>query len=251
MRGRAIPLSASRRFICDLMYFASAVPSIPVQRRMSLGPLVQGRRLGQDRPPWSAIFAKAFALLADEAPEFRRAYCKFPWPHLYEYPCTVASITVEREYRGENAVFAKRIKDPARTPLTDIAAAIRAAAADPVEKVSDFRRLLWISALPRPMRRLLWWLGLNMGRQRANYFGTFAVSVYSSLGAESLHPLSPLTATVNYGVIGANGAVDVRIIYDHRVLDGATVARGLARLEEILLTALLDELSVLPRRDAA
>jgi hypothetical protein len=85
-------------------------------------------------------------------------------------------------------------------------------------------------------------LSLNIGRQRPNYHGTFAVSVYSGLGAESLHPLSPLTATLNYGVIGSNGAVDVRIIYDHRVLDGATAARGLVRMEELLMTALLDEL---------
>jgi hypothetical protein len=250
MRGRAIPLSASRRFICDLMHFASKVPSIPVQRRLALGPLVQKRRLALQPPPWSAIFAKAFALLADEVPELRRAYCTFPWPHLYEYPCTVASITVERDYRGEKAVFAVRIKDPARAPLGDIAGAIRAAASGPIEEVGDFRRLLWLSSLPRPLRRLLWWLGLNIGRQRANYLGTFAVSVYSSLGAESLHPLSPLTATVNYGVIGANGAVDARIIYDHRVLDGATVARGLARMEELLLTVLLDELVAMQPRDA-
>ena len=242
MRGRTIPLSAMRRFICDLMYFASQVPSIPVQRRMDLGTLAKGRGRLLDRPPWPAIFAKAFALMADEVPEFRRAYCKFPWPHLYEYPCTVGSVAVEREYRGEKVVFATRIKDPARAPLADIAAAIRAAASDPIEEQRDFRRMLWISNLPRPIRRLLWWLSLNIGRQRPNYHGTYAVSVYSGLGAESLHPLSPLTATLNYGVIGSNGAVDVRIIYDHRVLDGATVARGLVRMEELLMTVLLDEL---------
>jgi hypothetical protein len=251
MRGRAIPLSRPRRFIYDLLHFASQVPSVPVQRRMLISPLDQARRRNPNRPPWSAIFAKAFALLADEVPEFRRAYCKFPWPHLYEYPRTVASITVEREYCGEKAVFAVRIKDPARAPLTEIARAIHATASDPVEELPDLSRQLWISRLPRPVRRFLWWIGLNMGRQRANYFGTFAVSVYSSLGAESLHPLSPLTATLNYGPIGPNGNVDVRIIYDHRVLDGATVARGMARMEELLLTALRDELLALPRSDAA
>jgi hypothetical protein len=245
-----ISLSPARRFICDLMHFAGQVPSIPVQRRMALGVLVEARRQVPDRPAWSAIFAKAYALLADEVPAFRRAYCKFPWPHLYEYPRTVASITVERDYRGEKAVFGTRIKDPARAALPDVAAAIRAAVSEPIETVGDIRRLLWISGLPRPVRRLLWWLALNMGRQRANYLGTFGVSVYSSLGAESLHPLSPLTATVNYGVIEPSGAVDVRIIYDHRVLDGATVARGLARMEELLLTVLLDELTALARRAA-
>ncbi|MDP2296757.1 MAG: 2-oxo acid dehydrogenase subunit E2, partial [Pseudolabrys sp.] len=42
--------------------------------------------------------------------------------------------------------------------------------------------------------------------------------------------------------IDRDGNVNVRIIYDHRVLDGATVARALARLEEILNTEIVSEL---------
>ena len=73
------------------------------------------------------------------------------------------------------------------------------------------------------------------------------MSVYSALQAESLHPLSPITTLLNYGVIGPDGTVDVRIIYDHRVMDGATVARALARLEQILNSVVKDEISDLPR----
>ena len=72
--------------------------------------------------------------------------------------------------------------------------------------------------------------------------GTFGVSVYSGLGAESLHPLSPLTATLTYGVIDPNGNVDVRLIYDHRVLDGADVARALGELEGVMNEEILQEL---------
>jgi hypothetical protein len=105
----------------------------------------------------------------------------------------------------------------------------------PVEEVGTFRRTLRVSRLPRPLRRLLWWIGLNFsGYRRARNWGTFGVSVYSGLGAESLHPLSPLTTTLNYGVIAEDGAVDVRVIYDHRVLDGSSIARALADLEETL-----------------
>jgi pyruvate/2-oxoglutarate dehydrogenase complex dihydrolipoamide acyltransferase (E2) component len=39
----------------------------------------------------------------------------------------------------------------------------------------------------------------------------------------------------------------VRIIYDHRVMDGATVARALARLEQILNTSILDEIGSLAK----
>jgi hypothetical protein len=95
----------------------------------------------------------------------------------------------------------------------------------------------WLGFLvvPRPLRRLAWWYALNWsGYNRARTLGTFGMSVYSGLGAEGLHPLSPLTTTLNYGVIGTDGNVDVRIVYDHRVLDGSTVARALGDLEKVL-----------------
>ena len=95
-----------------------------------------------------------------------------------------------------------------------------------------------------PLRRALWWWALNSeGYFRSRQFGTYGISVYSALGAESLHPLSPLTFVLNYGVIDEAGNVTVRIIYDHRVLDGATVARALAALEDTLNGPILAELS--------
>jgi hypothetical protein len=83
---------------------------------------------------------------------------------------------------------------------------------------------------------------LNSSRQRGNYFGTFRLSVYSALNVDSLHPLSPLTTLLNYGFIQSNGQVNVRIMYDHRVMDGATVARAMGRLEEILNGPIVQEL---------
>lgn len=242
MRGRVVRLSRPRRLIVDLMHFAAGVPTVPVQRRMNLATVAAARRTCPDRPGWTAIFTKAFALTAAEFPELRRAYCRFPWPYLYEYPVSVAVVMVERDYGGEKAVLPLRIKDPAARSLGEIADRLRAAVEAPIEQVKEFCRALRVSGWPRPLRRLLWWLGLNLGRQRANYFGTFGVSVYSALGAESLHPLSPLTATLNYGVIAPDGTVNVRLVYDHRVLDGATVARALARMEAVLNETILSEL---------
>jgi hypothetical protein len=111
-----------------------------------------------------------------------------------------------------------------------------------VEEIKSFKRMLDLARWPTPIRRMIWWLGLNIGRQRGNYFGSFGVTVYSGLGAESLHPLSPLTATMNWGVIGEDGKVAVRIMYDHRVMDGSEIARTLERLEGKLRGELLAEL---------
>ena len=41
------------------------------------------------------MFARAFALVAARRPELRRSYLKFPWPHLYEHPVSVAGIITE------------------------------------------------------------------------------------------------------------------------------------------------------------
>jgi hypothetical protein len=242
MRGRAIPLSVPRRMVIDLLYFAKGIPSLPVQRRMSIGPVVAARAACRERPRWTAIFAKAYALMTNEFPEFRRAYIKIPWAHLYEYPASNGSIVIERDYRGEPCVFSITVKDPSAYKLADLSSLIQHATTAPIEHIKDFRRMLRIASLPLPLRRLVWFVGLNIGRQRANYWGTFGLSVYSALNAESLHPLTPLTTLLNYGVINSDGDVNVRIIYDHRVMNGASVARALGRLEEILNTVLAEEL---------
>lgn len=94
-----------------------------------------------------------------------------------------------------------------------------------------------------PIRRFLWWWSLNSeGWFRSRQYGTFGVSVYSALGCESLHPLGPLSFVINYGIIDEEGDVTVKLIYDHRVCDGATIGRALAAFEAALTGPVLDEL---------
>jgi len=250
--GRNVPLSLPRRFICDLVHFAHQIPTVPVQRRMNLATVVGARQAAEPRPGWPAIFAKAYAIVAAAYPELRRAYLPFPWPHLYEHPVSVASIAIERRFGDEDAVFFAHLRKPEEWSLTELDSKLRQFKEQPIEQVASFRRALLISRFPWPLRRLLWRIGLSvLGRKRVHFFGTFGMSVYASLGAASLHPLSPLTSTLNYGVIASDGSVDVRIIYDHRVLDGATVARALADLERVLSCEILNELRYLRSAAAA
>jgi len=242
MRGRALPLSYPRRLVCDLMYFSMAVPRVTVQRRMNIAPLVAARHALPQRPSWTAIFTKGYALLADECVELRRAYLRYPVPHLYEYPESAAGIAHERDIDGERAVLQTVIKSPARKSIRRLSAAILDARTKPVEEIGAFRKSLRLARLPLLLRRLLMGLAINSGRRRANDFGTFHLSVYSGLGAESFNPLSPVTTLLNYGPIDSDGGINVRILYDHRVMDGATVARALARFETILNGPVVDEL---------
>jgi hypothetical protein len=242
MRGKSLGLSAPRRLVCDLMHFSVFIPRVAVQRRMNLSPLRNVRQIMTQRPSWMAIFLKGYGLLAEETPELRRAYVKLPWPHIYEYPVSIASVAHEREVNGERAVLLSRIKAPEHRSLQELAGLLHDARTLPVRDIKDFRRALALARFPTSIRRLVMWLGLNVARQRANYFGTFQLSVYSGLGAESFNPLTPLSTFLNYGEIDESGGVNVRINYDHRVMDGADVARALAKLEGILNGTIVEEL---------
>ena len=235
IRGKWIGLSPQRRFVCDLLHHAKKVPSVPSQRRMRLADVIAARQLRPQRISWCAIFIKAYSIVAAERPELRQTYKSFPWPHIYEHPINVASFSLERTYNGEEGVFFAQLPQPELCSLVEIDALIRHYKVAPIADVPSFQRSLTLSRLPRPIRSLAWRMGLYYdGAVRAHFFGTFGISVVASLGAAGLHILSPLTSTINYGTFESDGSIDVRMAYDHRVLDGAPAARALAALEDAL-----------------
>jgi hypothetical protein len=209
---------------------------------MDLGALVAARAANVGRPSWSAIFIKAFALVADETPDLRRTYVKYPWGHLYEYPSSVASMAVEREFEGEPTIFLGIIKGPSKLPLAEIARRVRCYAEAPVTSVREFRVAITVARLPAPLRRALFWLGFQLARQRANYFGTFLLTGVSALGAELTRSPTTGSSVIHYGPIRADELTDVYLVFDHRVLDGLTAARFLNSLEQVLTGAIVDEL---------
>jgi hypothetical protein len=217
-----------------------------MERHMRLGPLVAARRAADPRPGWCAVFLKAYGIVAARQPVLRRSYIPFPWPRLYEHPINVASVGIERRYGDEDAVFFAQVRSPEKYSLLDLADVLRRAKEDPVENDSHYRRILRVTSLPRPLRRLAWWLGLNAsGYWKAKYMGTQAISVVAGLGAAGLHLLSPLTSALNYGVFKEDGSLAVRLTYDHRVMDGGTAARALEELEGVLLGEVLNEMRYL------
>lgn len=244
-RGHYVPISGSRAFINDLVHFAKQVPTVPVSRVMDLSALMAPRRAHPARPSWTILFMRAYALVCAQNPPLRRALIPFPWTRFYEHPISVCALALEREFHGEEAVFAGLYRGPELPSIADLQSALNWYKQTPVEEIGFFRQALRISKLPWPLRWFLWWTTLNLsGFKRAKRFGTFGLSSYGALGAESLHPISPLTTTLTYGPIDPEtGRVTVKIIYDHRVLDGAYVARRLADLETMLRGRILDELA--------
>ena len=210
------------------------MPQGVIGRRIDVSAVLAARKSGGKPVPLTAYFIKAWAECARELPELRRSYVTLPWPRLHEHAFSVASLMVERDVDGEKAIFPARIKAPAERSLAEVAEDIVAAATAPVLGLPRNREILLISRLPRPIRRLLWWFAFNVPRHRQHYVGTFGVSAIGHLGASILYPVSPCSTFVGYGPIAADGTVDLTVGFDHRAMDGAVVARGMALLEDKL-----------------
>jgi len=243
-KGRFLPLAGPRRFIGDLVHFARRIPSAPVSRSFDIAALLGPRVRHRARPSWSCVFMKAYAMVGAEHAPLRRSLLEFPWPRLYEHPWMNCALAIERTYQGEEGVFVGIFRAPEQQSLSQLQQAVAWYKNETLEKVGFYRMALRFSQAPTPIRRLLWWGALNIsGVKRCKRFGTFGLSSYGALGAEQIHPISPLTTTLTYGPIDpATGRVVVKLIYDHRVLDGAYIARRLGDIEQVLNGPILDEL---------
>jgi hypothetical protein len=231
MQGRSIPLSPSRTFIADLSHAAVALPQGVIVRRISIAAAAKARKAAAVKPAWTAMFIKAWGEVAREIPELRRSYLQLPWPRLFEHSISVASLMVEREIDGEKVLFPARIKSPAERSLTDITADIEAAVTKPISDISRNRLILRVSRLPLALRRFIWWIAFNVPRYRQHFVGTFGVSTVGYLGVSIVNPVSPVTTFLGYGPFAEDGTVDITVGFDHRVMDGALIARAMALLE--------------------
>ena len=136
----------------------------------------------------------------------------------------------------------RRVTAADELPLTEVDAQIRHAKDAPISEVPAFRKMLRVTRMPLPLRRLMWLIGLNFGRQRANWFGSFGVTSVAAYGAGELHALSPGPFILSYGVVDQDRTIDVVIRWDHRITDAALIAKALTRLEQVLNTEIATEL---------
>ena len=242
MRGTARKISIPRRLVADLMHASIRIPFVSLRRPLNVRQLLEARALAAQPPGFAAIFVKAFSLVAKEEPVLRTLYAKWPWPSLYELPRSVAMIAIARIEDGEDCVLPQKIVEADVLPLAEVDARIRHAKDAPIDEVPAFRKVLLATRLPLPLRRFAWLIGLNFGRQRANYFGSFVVTSVAAYGAGELHALSPGPFILSYGVVKQDQTVDVVIRWDHRISDAALIARTLNRLEQVLNTEIAAEL---------
>jgi hypothetical protein len=236
--------------MCDLVALSQKIPIAALEHRLYLHPVIDALKdVAAPHPSWSALFLKAFALLARQKPLLRRSYFGFPWPQIYEHPINVAAITVEREWRGEHAIFFDMLPKPETMGVMELHHYLRRLKSEPVENFRCFRRLTRGGALPFPIRWLIWRYFYSFsGPRRATYTGTFAINGGSRFPIRPVTTTGAIGTTVYFGLFDAQGGTDVCLTFDHRVMDGGVVLRMLDELESILNTDIVIELKALAGR---
>jgi hypothetical protein len=240
---RYVPLSLPRLLMRDAGHFARPSYAVGMNATLNVSSLAKERR--RHRPPigWTALLAKAVALVACRTPALRQVFMPFPWPHLYQHPRSVATIVVERGWGGEAQVFFDQVQGPEETPLAEIDARIRGLKFAPVESVGAFRRIIRFGRMPTPIRRLICRAALYIsGRVRARYFGTFSINSIPAPRTKALQSFTPLTLSFFYGYVEPSGDVLIQVLWDQRVIDGRPIRRMLSELESTLNREIVAEL---------
>lgn len=247
---RRLPLSCNRALVLDGLHFARQVELFPVERSFDLGELADAREHSRLRISWPVLFLKAYAAVVRQQPALRRAYVRWPWPHLVEQPGISGMLVVNRQYLGEDRLCWARFDEPDQQPLAQLQRALDRYQSLPVEDV--FRRQVRLSRLPRTLRRLLLWWNLNFaGEKRPRRLGTFTLTTLAGQGALNRNHQSFLTSSLTYGPLDDRGRSLVTLLVDHRVLDGMAAAGALKELERVLQIEIAAELrSLAPCRAA-
>ena len=73
----------------------------------------------------------------------------------------------------------------------------------------------------------------------------FGISLTGAAGATATNLIGPVTTAFNCGVTQPDGMVDLRLHFDHRVLDGMLAARALEEIEDVLKHDIVAELQLM------
>ena len=236
-----LTLSRSRRLSIDVLHYNRRMPLCAHDRCFDLGRLAEVRSRLPHRVSWSLLFVKAFALVAARHPSLRQAYLEWPWPHVYQFAQSVASVATHRDIDGEPWLFWSRFAQPDTQPLVQLQQMLDRYRAEPPARI--FRQQWRLSAFPTGIRRWIWWWTLNCaGAKRAKRVGTFFLTTLAGKGVEIQDPPAFLTCNLTYGPLDHNGHCKVTISYDHRLMDGLFIADRLIELEQALNGEILREL---------
>ena len=240
MKGIVRPVSLARRLMIDLMH--ASVPLVVVKTTLKLDRLVKARSALNARPGWTPIFAKAICIVGRDEPALRTFYLKWPWPHFYEVPRSVVMAVVIRDSFDNDVPVMSKLGVADEQSLIELDEKLKQSKNGPLSAVPFIERQLRINRYPFLLRRLIWAIALNIGRQRANHFGTASITSIANLGVETVVAQAPGPVLISYGKLAPDSSMEVLLHWDHHIFDGIVAARAMRRLEEVMNNEIADEL---------
>jgi pyruvate/2-oxoglutarate dehydrogenase complex dihydrolipoamide acyltransferase (E2) component len=192
----------------------------------------------------TAILLKAIGLAQRNHPSTRTT--STPWGQILQLNEVVAGFTVEKFVDNEPAVFFGAIDNPDTKSLLDISAEVCEYATKEPDELPQLNLEHRFSNLPWLLRRIILVLGLVFPAVRLKYLGaTFGFSSLGRSGVKVVIP--PCVGAVTFGM----GAVEERAVvhagkvvvrpmgtivinFDHRLIDGAPVARFMQDVKELV-----------------
>jgi len=235
------PLPAGRGCVNDVAILALDIPLFPVDRLMRLDTVAAARNTAAVRIGWAAIFLKAYGLVARETPLLRSWLAGRFRQRLATSSESVASLAINRGDDGDDRLFFARLARPDAVTLPLLQKSIDWFVTQPIEEA--FKRQLELEGVPGWLRRtILRWNMRSASPKRVTRIGTFSLSTLAGFSATNRFHPTICTTSLSYGPLDGDGRCLVTVIADHRVLDGAAVAKALARLEEVLTTEIVAEL---------
>lgn len=220
---------------------AKDIPLFPVDRWCNLTDLMKARAACRHRIGWAAIFLKAYGKVVQETPELRSWFLPGLWPRIATTNQIVATLAINRIENNTEQLCWARLHQPEILPLAKIQHFIDECCSKPSQEL--FKRQRELEMLPGFLRRaVLRWNIRSASCKRSSRIGTFSLSTLAGFGGSNhFHP-TLCTTSISYRPIEADGRCLVTLIADHRVIDGAVVARSLATLEKFLTQDLVHEL---------
>jgi len=200
----------------------------------------------------TAFLIKAIAIAQNKHPKTRTQM--LPIGGLVQFNKVRAQFTVERFIDDEPALFFGDIEDPDTKEIKTISAELHAYGTEPIEKLPQLEIQNRFSRFPRIFRHLIIYFGIRIPAMRLRYMGaTFGFSSLGKYGCRNIISPSVITSMFCVGEVedrpvAKSGKVEVSpqlslvLNFDHRVMDGATAARFMKDIIELLQGGLEEHL---------
>lgn len=196
----------------------------------------------------TAVLLKSIAIAQRKHPATRTIM--LPNGGLIQLNKIEAQFTVERFVDGGPALFFGTIKDPETKPLSEITRELHRCGTEPIENIPQLAIQSRFSKYPSLIRQIILFIGMRVPKIRIHYMGaTFGFSSLGKYGCKSMISPSVITSMFCAGQvverpIAVEGKVEIHpmltlvLNFDHRVLDGATSARFINDIIDLLLGGL-------------